>query len=113
MQERLDIYLVLGCNGYAESKSWIMCHGVENPLVDLTLLSDHDYKTLVDFLDRACGLFDSQMSDYNKCVNTLNFIYKHYHAYDDVTLFRVQKFIKLHKDCGIWLALVLKEEFDG
>lgn len=110
MNGRLKACLVLGCNGLRH-QNFCLCTGVENNIIDLEKIDDKDdYKKLLDFFDNACNLFDSAMNDYNKCVNTLSLLYKSYNSYDQKTLNNVQAFIKTHKDCGIWISLILKED---
>jgi hypothetical protein len=110
VQQRLDVCLVLGCNGLAGKDGFLMCNGIENPIVDLTILEEDHYNSLIEFLDDACDLFSSPVNDYNKCVNTLSLLYKNYDAYNKEMLHNVQAFLKTHKSCGIWIMLVLKED---
>ena len=113
MCQRLGAFLVLGCNGSGVSKDFVFCHGVKSPIIDLSSLDKEKYLELLDFLDNACNLFDSVMLDYNKCVNTISFLHKKFDLYDQKTLNRIQTFIKMHKDCGIFLTLVLKEDYSN
>jgi hypothetical protein len=111
VEDRLKAYLVLGCNGLTSPDKFIFCNGIQNPIIDLTRLSEDQYLELLNFFDNACDLFNSPMNDYNKCVNTLSLLYKNYNAYDQTMLSNIQSFIKNHKGCGIWLMLILKEDF--
>ena len=111
MEQRIEAYLVLGCNGAQSPDGFLSCCSVENPIVDLTKVSDDQYQRLLDFFDNACDLFNAPMNDYNKCVNTLSYLYKHHGAYDQRMLYNIQHFLKMHKECGIWLVLTLKEDF--
>jgi hypothetical protein len=109
---RLRAYLVLGCNGLRH-QDFCLCHGVQNRVLDLEKLDEGNYNRILDFFDSACGLFNSVMNDHNKCVNTLSLLYRNYDAYDQKTLNNIQSFIKIHKDCGIWISLILKEDYDN
>lgn len=111
MVQRLEAYLVLGCTGSATPKGFVSCHGIENPIIDLAKIEEQDYEPLIDFLDNACDLFSAPMNDYNKCVNTLSYLYKNHNAYDKDMLHSIQHFLQMHKLCGVWLTLILKEDF--
>ena len=113
MAERLKAYVVLGCNGANTPSGFISCSSVENPIIDLTKIEETQYPGVMQFLDDACSIFDSPVSDYNKCVNTLSYLYKNFGVYDQKMLFSVQHFLKMHKECGVWLMLILKEDFDN
>jgi len=110
LKNRLDAYLVLGCDSFISDGGFRICHGVENPIIDLSTMSEDRYEDVIKFFDNACDLFSSQMNDYNKCVNTLSLLYKNYECYDKRMLQNIQSFLKLHKQCGIWLILIMKED---
>ena len=110
MNGQLKAYLVLGCNG-CRSKDFFLCPGVENIILDLENLEEDKYHKTIDFLDSACDLFNSVANDHNKCVNILSMLYRTYYAYDSKMLNNIQNFIKMHKDCGIWLMLILKKDY--
>ena len=112
MQKRLDAYLVLGCNSYVSREGFRTCHGVENPIIYLDFIPEEDYNGLLEFFDNACDLFSRPINDYNKCVNTLSLLYKNYNGYDKKMLQNIQAFLKMHKQCGIWLMLVMKEDLN-
>jgi hypothetical protein len=111
LKNRLGAYLVLGCNGQTSSDGFVFCSGIENAILDLDTFASDEYDMLINFFDNACDLFSSPMNDHNKCVNTLSLLYKNYNGYNQKRLLQVQSFIKQHKDCGIWLSLVLKEDY--
>ena len=113
MQKRLEAYLVLGCNGFKGSDGFIQCHGVENPIIDLSIITQENYESLLEFFDNACDLFSRPMNSHNKCVNTLGILYRKYKVYDEAMLHNIQSFIKTHKKCGVWLMLVMKEDLNG
>ncbi len=111
-QKRLEACLILGCYGYV-NLNFNYCSKVSNIIFDLTKLSEENYLKILEFLDHACDLFSKPMNDYNKCVNALSLLYSTYHAYDAEMLHRVQHFLKMHRNCGIWLMLVMKEDLDA
>lgn len=113
MEQRLKVCLVLGCNGCIGLDGFKSCLKVENVIIDLTKFENDQYQTIIDFLDTACDLFISPINDYNKCVNSLSLLYRTYNAFNQTMLFNVQAFLKMHKQCGVWLMLVLKEDLDG
>lgn len=113
MEQRLKVCLVLGCNGFIGVDGFRSCLKIENVIVDLTMLDERQYFIILDFLENACDLFISPMFDYNKCVNSLSLLYKTYNAFNQAMLFNVQAFLKMHRQCGVWLMLVLKEDLDG
>lgn len=111
MGQRLDAFLVLGCNGSKISKNFTLCKGVSNPIIDLSSLSESNYLEIIDFFDNACNLFDTTMNDYNKCINTIAYLHRKHEAFSKDTINNIQSFTKMHKDCGIWIMLILKEDF--
>jgi hypothetical protein len=113
VEERLDAYLVLGCNGHITKGSFVHCSGVENPIFNILDADDNNYPGLVDFLDSACGLFDSPTNDYNKCMNIITMLRSNYGIINDEVLHNIQFFIKNHKQCGIYIYLIMKEDFEN
>ena len=110
--KRLSAYLILGCNGHIID-GFTNCHGVENSVLDLTELSDELYIKVIDFLDNACGLFQAPINDNNKCSNILQMLYRDLSIIDKNMLYNIQNFIRLHKNCGLYLYLIMKEDFNG
>ena len=114
MMEKLDAYLILGCNGHKDDLGFINCSGVENPIIDLSTVDESILSKLINFLDDACGLFNTVIYDYNKSTNIISLLYKDFKAFDQRMLFNIQAFLKTHKLCGIYLVLILKEHYqDG
>jgi hypothetical protein len=111
VENRLKAYLVLGCNGLVSLDNFVYCKGVENPIIDLDNLSNEQYLQILEFFDNACNLFSSVVHDYNKCKNILSMLYTSYNAYDQKKLLHIQSFVKNHRECGIWLMLILKEDY--
>ena len=113
MEQRLKACLVLGCNGFVGADGFKSCLKIENVIMDLAQLNDLQYIAILDFLENACDLFTMPMYDYNKCVNSLSLLYKNYDAFNQSMLFNIQAFLKMHRQCGVWLMLVLKEDLNG
>jgi hypothetical protein len=109
MKGRLDASLVLGCNG-SITNGFVLCNGTQNKIVDLSNLGEDDYLELLKFLENACGLFNSPVFDYNKCVNIVSLLYKNYCVIDQSMLFNIQNYFKMHRQCGIWIMLILNED---
>ena len=109
----LDAYLLLGCNGFADSNDFVYCNSIVNPIIDLSKVNSEEQERVVNFLENACGLFDSTCYDYNKCVNIINFLYRQFGIIDEDTLHRIQAFLRMHKRCGIYIMLNLKEDYHG
>jgi hypothetical protein len=103
----IDAYLILGCNGHTDNDGFVHCNCVSNIILDISESSDKVEK----FLDNACGLFDGPIFDYNKCTNAVSMLYKDYGEIKPAMLFKIQSFFRLHKTCGIYLVLILKEDY--
>ena len=112
-KQLLDTYLILGCNGHVDSEGFVNCPSVANPIIDLAKISDEQYAKLVKFLDQACGLFDHPIYDHNKCTNSISLLYKNFNIIDQHLLYKIQWFIKTHRQCGLYLILAMKEDFDN
>lgn len=109
---RIDAMLILGCHGRSD-ESFRLCHGVNNSILNTIDLDDFEYERVMSFFDKACGLFDSSISDYNKCSNILNILYKTHKVINPDTLKKIQYYLDMHKKCRPYLMLVLREDYDG
>lgn len=108
----LNTYLLLGCNGFKDSNSFVYCNSVVNSIVDLSNINSEDKEKVFNFLENACGLFDAPCYDYNKCVNIINFLYRQFSIIDEDGLHKVQAFLRMHKMCGLYVMLTPKEDYD-
>jgi hypothetical protein len=108
----MNAYILLGCNGFTDSSSFKYCSSALNPIVDLSMLEPGDQDKVSNFLDNACGLFDAPCYDYNKCINIVNFLYRQFSIIDEDGLHRIQGFLKMHKRCGLYIMLTLKEDYN-
>jgi uncharacterized protein YutE (UPF0331/DUF86 family) len=107
----VNAYLLLGCNGYVSPEHFKYCSSICNPVIDLSKANKETSERIINFLDRACGLFDSACYDYNKCINIINLLYKQYSIIDEDMLHNIQAFLRMHKRCGIYIMLILKEDY--
>ncbi len=107
----MDAYLLLGCNGNVDKDGFRYCNGICNPIADLSKLGDKK-DSVIGFLDRACDLFDAPCYDYNKCINTINFLYRQFGIIDEDGLHKIQAFLRMHRACGVYIMLILKEDYD-
>jgi hypothetical protein len=112
VEERLDAYLILGCNGHVMGDGFTNCRGIENPVVKLSEIDDQNYERVIGFFEKACGLFDAPVNNPNKCVNIITMLYRDYSIIDDEVLYNIQLFIKTHKLCGIYLFLIMREDLN-
>jgi len=110
MVEKIEAYLVLGCNGYS-ANGFNNCFGVSNPIIDLSEIEDRLYLRLMDFFDSACDLFGGPVYDYNKTSNILNMMCRDFNAFPEEMLYNIQYFIKTHRRCGLYLVILMKEDF--
>ncbi len=112
MEERLDAYLILGCNGHTMKEGFTNCNGIENPIVKLSEIDEQDYEKVIGFIEKACGLFDGPVNTHNKCANIITMLYRDYGIINNEMLHNIQLFMKTHKACGIYLFLIMKEDLD-
>ena len=110
---KIDAILVLGCKGHQDKEGFSFCCGVSNPILELKKLNNQTHQDLVIFLDKACGLFNSSVDDYNKCFNILNIIYKKYKVFDEELLNKIQYYLHGHKLCQPYLVLIMREDYYG
>jgi hypothetical protein len=108
----MDAYILLGCNGLTDASGFTYCDGIVNPILDLSKVPFESRDKLEAFLDNACGLFDAACYDYNKCINIVNFLYRQFSIIDEDMLHKIQAFLKMHRRCGLYIMLILKEDFD-
>lgn len=111
--EKLKAYMVLGCNGHESNDGFLNCTGVSNILLDLEELDDSSYNKLIDFLEGPCELFDKAMYNRNKVSNVLNIIHRDHHLISHKLLFNIQSFMQMHKKCGQYLILIMKEDYEN
>lgn len=109
----LNAYIALGCNGHVGPGGFLYCNSLSNPILDLSAAKKQDRKRLEDFLDRTCRLFDEVCTDYNKTINIINMIYRDFGIMSDESLHEIQAFIRMHKVCGIYIMLILKEDYEN
>ncbi len=102
----------MGCAGQTTQDGFINCTGVANPIVDLAELDEDKYERVLQFFENACSLFDKPMYNSNKVSNTLNMLHRDFGVIPPTMLFKVQQFHRMHKSCGVYLMLILKEDYE-
>jgi hypothetical protein len=109
----MNAVMLLGCNGLTDAERFMYCNAMANPIVDLSKVPIESREKLESFLDNACGLFDTACYDYNKCINIVNFLYRQFGIIDEDMLHKIQSFLRMHKRCGLYIMLILKEDYHG
>ena len=109
----LNAYIALGCNGHIVEGGFLYCASASNPILDMTKVKKDSRQRLEDFLDHTCNLFDEVCTDYNKTINIINMIYRDFGIMSDESLHEIQAFIRMHKVCGIYIMLILKEDYEN
>lgn len=107
----MNIMILLGCNGFTDDEKYSYCNSVVNPIIDLSKVGGSQREKIITFLEKACGLFDGPSFDYNKNINIINLLYRQFSIIDEEKLHKIQAFVKMHKSCGIYLMLMLEEDF--
>ena len=112
---------MLACNGNSIAHTdgfvrldsgFVCCNSVINPILDLSLIHEEKYDSVISFLDITCGLFDSIQRDRNKVSNIINLLCKTFLVTDDSMILNIQMFLNMHKNCGVYLMLTMKEDFE-
>lgn len=89
----------------------MLCAGTHNIIINFNRhFEPVELKTIMDFLDFACGLFDSTMGDWNKIVNTLKMLRERFHLLDDETWKALHMWLPQHKHCGAFLRLMFNAD---
>ena len=108
----MQAYIVLGCNGHVDLDGFLYCDSVNNPIVDLSRIKKEERERLDKFLDSACSLYDEVCHDYNKCINIITYLYKNFNIISEDKLKKIQAFLRMHKICGVYMLIVLKEDYN-
>lgn len=98
------VCLVLGCHRNVDG-GYVYCHGISNVILDFSSLDNDLMSNVIDFLDQSTEIVNIPVTDYNKVVNVISFLYKNYRCIGDDTLHKVQHFIKMHRSCGLILEI--------
>lgn len=107
----MDIMIILGCNGLVDENNFVYCNSAANPIIDLSKIGLSKREKVIAFLERACGLFDGPCFDHNKSINIINLLYRQFGIIEEEKLHMIQAFIKMHKSCGIYVMLMLEEDY--
>lgn len=103
----VEIYLTLGCFGRKED-GFILCPSCENLILKVNNGLDN-FDEMIVFLN-SCHLFDRPYYDFNGIKNILNiintkFFYDKQKLWSQKELDSIQKFILMHRQCGLVLKL--------
>lgn len=107
----MNIMIILGCNGFTDENGFVYCNSVVNPIINLSKVGGREREKIITFLEKACGLFDAPCFDYNKSINIINLLYRQFGIIEEEKLHKIQAFIRMHKSCGIYLMLMLEEDY--
>jgi hypothetical protein len=108
----MKAYLVLGCNGHMDQDGFLSCSGVDNPILDLSNIPKDERDKAVKFLNDVCGLFDGPVYEHNKAINIVDMFYRDMGLISEDILFKIQNFTRMHKICGMYLILIMKEDYN-
>lgn len=106
------LYLILGCNGL-ESDGFVSCRGTENRILYLNPEFEN-YSGIMDYMD-LLRLFDRPLLDFNAIKNS---IYKMQDKFDqrfkklwtEQKFHIIEKYILTHKQCGLYMNLILSSD---
>ena len=101
---------MLGCNGLHSERGLILCYGVENVLFDFDLLTDVEWERVRSFLLTATYLMEGIEVETSKCQNIVALLSRNYDILSKEDHQTIQKFIYMHKECGIWMEIRNKEQ---
>jgi hypothetical protein len=107
-------YLVLGCHGRTEN-GFILCSGVQNRILKLND-SLVNIDGVIDYLE-AVRLFDRPMLDQNAVRHLIynlqdRFDQKFKRLWTDHEYNLIERFIHMHKQCGVYAQLIIVLEED-
>lgn len=104
---KLSLYL--GCNGNADKSGFVFCRSCSNRIFDVSSLSSEKHNKVIDFLDAAAGMFDGPVTSTNKSLNIINMLHRDFGIFKEQQIHEIQKFALIHKECGLYLALIPEE----
>jgi hypothetical protein len=113
MSKRLEAYLIIGCGGLETMNGFLLCNSISTPILDFEELEEDKYERIITFMDHTCKMFDRPTYDYNKVVNIITMLFRTYQVIEEDRLIEIQRYLKMHRDCGIFLILLTKEDFHG
>lgn len=92
----------------------MLCAGTHNVIINFDRhFEAEELKSIMDFLDFACGLFDKPMGDWNKIINTLKMLRERHHLLDDKTWEALHLWLPHHKRCGAFLRLMFNADIES
>lgn len=102
----IKLNLYLGCNGNADKDGFVYCSSNNNLLLDISSLPEDKVNKVMDFLDKAAGLFSGPIENHNKAFNVINFLHRDFGIFKGDQVLKIQKYFQIHKECGIYLVLI-------
>jgi hypothetical protein len=108
----VELFLVLGCWGRRDN-DFISCNGVENRILKIEDHLEH-YQEIMDYLDN-CRLFDRATFDGNSVRSIISYIQDKFdqptrRLWSESRYSLLHKFLSDHRNCGVFLKLVLIED---
>lgn len=107
-----NAYLILGCYGRTEN-GFILCSSVQNRIlkIDDSLVKAND---IISYFD-AVKLFDRPMLDQNSIRHLIYNIQERYdqkfkRIWTDHEFHILERFMHMHKSCGLYAQLILVQE---
>jgi hypothetical protein len=108
------LYLILGCFGRSDD-NFVSCSSCENVILEINSNLDF-YNEMMGYLD-SCRLFDKPSFDFNSIRSIIQNLQS---RFDQISLGRrlwsekelqlFQKFVLVHKDCGLFLKLSIEKK---
>lgn len=108
MATKLNLYV--GCNGNADRERFVYCSSCRNKLIEITGLEALKRDKVMDFLDKAAGLFNGPVENHNKAFNIINMLYRDFGIFEIAQIMKIQQFFQQHKQCGVYIVLIPEEQ---
>lgn len=105
--KKLSLYL--GCNGNADKNGFVFCKSCSNNIFNIISLAPEKQIKVIDFLDAVAGMFDGPVISTNKSLNIINMLHRDFGIFREDQIHEIQKFALIHKECGLYLALIPEE----
>lgn len=107
-----ELYLILGCFGNIDD-GFINCRACENRILLINPKLFY-YNEILDYLDN-CGLFDKAIFDLNAIRNIIRVMQDKFEQvkkrlWHEKEYKKFDKFIQVHRDCGLYLKLELNKQ---
>jgi len=107
----MKAYLMLGCNGYYDECDMVQCNSAANPILDIEKI--YNDNKVVNFIENTAKLLDGPCVEQQVVGNIINILFKNFKVIDEKKLPGIQSFLRMHKPCGVYLMMVLKEDVES